>query len=206
MELLSWCAYLILRVYPVILRIRTDYHPELGSGENSGVLYVFWHGRQFLLPSACREWHLCIMTDKSWAGDLQTRILEKFGFHIVRGSSRRKGVQALLGMRKAIIERGMTGAFAADGPRGPIYRVKEGVIYLARKIGYPIVPVTFGASRGWIVHGTWDRYLFPMPFSRCIVRFGKPIHIRDIEAGTREVERTLAEMTRIIDEQLRLSN
>ena len=110
------------------------------------------------------------------------------------GSSTRKGVQALLSMKNAM-QQGSCGVFALDGPRGPIFKSKPGIFFLAQKMGYPIVPVATSADRAWIVKNTWCRYLLPKPFARCYIALGKPLW----EATTAE---TLApaEMDRIMVE------
>jgi lysophospholipid acyltransferase (LPLAT)-like uncharacterized protein len=63
-----------------------------------------------------------------------------------------------------------------DGPRGPRQQVQIGVIELAKRTGRPIVPVTFGASRG-IFFKTWDRFLLPYPFSKGVYIYGDPVYV-----------------------------
>ena len=65
--------------------------------------------------------------------------------------------------------------FTMDGPRGPIYKAKPGILYMAMKLELPIVPLTFSADQAWVLEQSWDRYLIPKPFSRCCVAIGKPI-------------------------------
>jgi len=115
--------------------------------------------------------------DKSWAAEILTRMVRKFGFQVVRGSSKRGGFRGLLDM-KTLIMQGYGGALAVDGPHGPIYKTKPGVLYLSQKLGYPIIPLTFAASRAWTLMGTWDHFVIPKPFSKCLVHLGPPFMTR----------------------------
>jgi hypothetical protein len=200
---LSIAGYWIFSLGRLLVKTRVDYHPEFSSIRGTSVIYVFWHGRLFFLPATFRGWNAVIMVDESWAGEILGRILMKFGFGIVRGSSTRKGVSALLAMRDTIVRDGMSGAFAGDGPKGPRHRVKKGIAYLACRLQCPVVPLTASSSSAWVLRKTWDRFLIPKPFSRCTVRFGRPIHVTSVEAGRNHIEEILLEMTGTLDEELR---
>jgi lysophospholipid acyltransferase (LPLAT)-like uncharacterized protein len=100
--------------------------------------------------------------------------LAAFGYAVVRGSSKHHGIRALLEMKKKL-EEGKSGAFALDGPSGPIYKSKPGMLFLAKKMRIPVVPLISSANRAWIIKTTWCRYLLPKPFSKCVCVLGKPV-------------------------------
>jgi lysophospholipid acyltransferase (LPLAT)-like uncharacterized protein len=50
------------------------------------------------------------------------------------------------------------------------------VITLAKKTGYPIVPVSYSARRVKVFN-SWDRFLLPLPFTRCRVVYGRPLTV-----------------------------
>jgi lysophospholipid acyltransferase (LPLAT)-like uncharacterized protein len=114
-----------------------------------------------------------IMASISYLGEIQARVLNRFGFRIVRGSSSRGGVR-VLGEMIRHVRRGHSGAFAVDGPRGPGGVVKPGVIFAARKLGVPIVPLSTSSRPSVLFKSAWDRYLLPLPFSSGLVLFGTP--------------------------------
>jgi lysophospholipid acyltransferase (LPLAT)-like uncharacterized protein len=158
--------------YARTLRVRVE--PPPGRTIPERALYGFWHGRQFLLVPTFRDRDIAILADLSWAGEIQARILARLGYHVVRGSSRRNPNRALVAMARAL-ESGRPGAFALDGPRGPIHQSKPGILFLARKLGLPVVPLTTSARRAWAIPGTWCRYLLPLPFTECLVVAGPPL-------------------------------
>lgn len=171
---ISGLSVFVIKSYLNILKIERVEHPEFRSMDLSKCLIAFWHGRLLLPTALCGSWNMVIMTDKSFAGETLTRILLKFGHRIVRGSSKRGGFRGVLDM-KAVMARGHGGALAVDGPRGPVYKTKPGVLYLAHKMGTPIVPLTFSADRAWVLKSTWDYFMIPKPFARCRLVVGAPI-------------------------------
>jgi len=185
--------------YYATLRVEMLTHPEHDKLDRSKVLYGFWHGRQFLLVPSFRGTGIAIMTDLSWAGEIQTRVLEGLGYNVVRGSSRRRPARALMAM-KAVIERGHPAAFALDGPRGPAGRSKPGAVYLASRLSYPLVPVGTAASSRFCIPRTWCDYQLPLPFSRCVVKLGAPLWIDDVDQGMVELDREVDRITREADE------
>ena len=134
-------------------------------------IYCFWH--QCVLPCTVyfRKSLSVILISRSFDGELITRILLKFGFGAVRGSSSRGASEGLLGLKK-VIESGRTAIFTADGPRGPIYQTKMGPIKLAQSTGAPIGAFHLEPERAWTIN-SWDRFLVPKPFTRIAVSWAQ---------------------------------
>jgi hypothetical protein len=112
-----------------------------------------------------------ILISRSFDGELITRILRKFGFDAVRGSSSRGGRGGLMGLAN-VIETGRTAIFTADGPLGPIYQTKMGPIKLAQMTGAPIGAFHLEPEHAWMI-GSWDRFLIPKPFTRICVSWAQ---------------------------------
>ncbi len=64
-----------------------------------------------------------------------------------------------------------------DGPKGPPGYLKKGVLHMSMQSGIPIVPVTFDAPVCITFKKTWDSKCFPIPFSKIIVTYKKPIKV-----------------------------
>ena len=71
---------------------------------------------------------------------------------------------------------GRRAALTIDGPKGPPRVAQAGIVKLARETGAWILPFTGSASRPAFLK-SWDRYLVPKPFSRCIVGYGEPFQV-----------------------------
>ncbi len=200
---LAALGYALITLYTKTLKIKVCFHPELEKMDRSKTFFGFWHGRQFLLIPVAGKWGVSILSDLSWAGEIQARLLRRFGYVIVRGSSKRQNVRALLGMKQAM-ENGNPGAFALDGPSGPIYQSKPGVVFLAQKMNRTIVPVVVSANNPWILKNTWCKYVFPKPFSKCYVSFERPLPI-DEDFSPEKLDDILNQKTQNADRIMKLN-
>jgi lysophospholipid acyltransferase (LPLAT)-like uncharacterized protein len=86
------------------------------------------------------------------------------------------GASALLELSE-ILASGRDVLLTPDGPRGPVYELGPGVIFLAQKTGAPVVPVNMEYSSCWRVK-SWDRFIIPRPFSKVRVILGQPHQVR----------------------------
>jgi len=165
--------------------------------KGKGVIFALWHGYQFPLVYTKRSKGICIMTSFSRDGELQTSIFSKFGYYVVRGSAARGGAAATLRMLREIDEKRDI-AFAVDGPRGPLYKSKPGVIYLARKTGRAVVPVGTAVKRKIVFSRAWDKYIVPFPFNRCVIACGEPLYFEgdgEIDRDRESLDRAISDIT-----------
>jgi lysophospholipid acyltransferase (LPLAT)-like uncharacterized protein len=189
-KVVSLIAWTLMSIWSRTLRIRyvNRVIPDRLQSDGKNFIYAFWHGRQFILFHSHRNTGIIIPASESRDGEIQAQILKRFGFDVVRGSSKRKGDRALLGLVEGL-RKGKMIALAVDGPRGPIYEVKQGVTYLAGKLNKQIVPVSTSARRFWILDKIWDKYLLPMPFTTGVVLYGEPITVNGISVEELELKR-----------------
>ncbi len=159
------------------------------------VILSFWHACQIPATYAYRNFGVRVMSSTSFDGEYMGRIIGRFGFVAVKGSSSRNAVRALLGLRRALGQ-GWAVAFTLDGPRGPRYKVKPGPVALARSTGIPMSTFHMAVDRAWVLN-TWDGLIIPKPFSRVLLRFGKLIPVprdatdADLERYQQELQDSL---------------
>lgn len=139
------------------------------------MVLAFWHSCIFPATYIWRNLKIRVLSSDSFDGEWTGRIIRKFGFVKVRGSSSRGAVRALLGMRREL-EQGWAVAFTIDGPRGPRFVAKPGPVLLARATGAPMVAFHIAMERAWILN-TWDRSMIPKPFSRALMRVSRQIAV-----------------------------
>ncbi len=114
--------------------------------EGRNIILAFWHGQQLMIPLGYRGPHPEILISQHRDGELIYRIVKRFGFGAVRGSTTRGGQKAL----RQLIRLGRQGVdlvITPDGPKGPRHRVQPGVVALAKLTGLPIVPLAFACSK-----------------------------------------------------------
>lgn len=158
-------------------------------------ILAFWHGRILAATLYLRDRDLVVLTSQNFDGEWITRIILKFGYRAVRGSTSRGGARALQQMRRAM-KAGSAVVFTVDGPRGPACVAQPGAIWLSSATGNPVVPFHIEASSYWTVR-SWDRQQVPKPGAELAIAFGDPIEVPAkadeamIEAGRLELERAL---------------
>ena len=114
----------------------------------------------------------------------------------VRGSTTRGGARALIHLLQAA-RSGYRPMLTPDGPRGPIYKVQPGILFLAKKTGWPIIPVGTALSHKFTV-GSWDRMRVPLPFGKTALTYGKAVYVhseQDMPRAAEELEKELNEAT-----------
>lgn len=178
LSLITGAATLLIRLIGPTLRY--TYIPEPGAladAKGSGPLCIwcFWHRCVIAATHRCRDNQIAVMTSRSFDGEYIARIIRKFGFIPVRGSSSRGGVGALIGMRREL-EHGHSVAFTIDGPRGPRYVAKPGPVLLAKKSGVPVCCFYIHVERAWVLN-SWDQMMIPKPFSRAVLYVSSPISV-----------------------------
>jgi len=195
-KIYSWLSYLVISLWSRTVRACRlgEYDTSEKLSADGGVIYGFLHGEQFILYRLHEKRGVTIMTSMSRDGELQTGILMKFGYKIVRGSSSRGGAEALINMIEIMRRDKSSVAFAVDGPRGPVEKVKPGIIYLAMKTGRPIVPLRVFYTSFFTLKKTWDQYKVPLPFSKANVIYGKPFYIKKDQYSDDEIQKLCAEL------------
>ena len=172
---------------------------EEGAQQTVGqrpLIISFWHACIIPATYLFRNIGIRVMSSNSYDGEYMGRIIHKFGFVAVKGSSSRNAVRALLGLRRSL-QQGWAVAFTLDGPRGPRQKVKPGPVALARSSGVPLTMFHIAVDRAWVLN-TWDRLIIPKPFSRVLMRFGKLIPV-PADASDEELERYQQELQDSLD-------
>lgn len=144
------------------------------------VIYCLWHNRIFTMPAAWKKAcgkhrRAVVLTSASHDGAALARAVGVFGIGSVRGSTSRRGVAALVGMRKALRE-GLDSCITPDGPRGPRHALQPGIVKLAETSGAPLIPLRVEYPDCWELK-TWDRFAIPKPCSKVRVIFDEALAV-----------------------------
>jgi len=147
--------------------------PIISSGK---VIFAVWHSRMLLVSYLCKGLNGMAMVSASKDGEFAARIIQRQGHEAVRGSTKKGGLQALSILISNLKEKDKPCLIVPDGPQGPRHKASPGVIILAKKTGYPVVPISYSA-RKIKVFASWDRFILPYPFTKCRVVYGTPIYV-----------------------------
>ncbi len=160
-------------------------------------IYTFWHDRIFLGTYFFRDRGIMVMSSQSFDSEYTARVIQRFGYGTIKGSSTRGGVRALTTMIRQM-RNGMPMGFTLDGPKGPRYAAKSGACLLAKKTGNPIMPFVFEPKNFWTIN-SWDKMQIPKPFTRAKLFIAEPIYIEK-DADDKEIENKRRELQSKLDE------
>jgi lysophospholipid acyltransferase (LPLAT)-like uncharacterized protein len=164
-------------------------------------IYAIWHGQALALAMFGMDRGIYTLASRFIDGEIATVLLKGMGFRVVRGSTEegraekggRTGTLKLI----EVLKKGGKVAITVDGPKGPAFKVKKGVVFLAQKTGARIVPAVVKFERAKTLN-SWDRFTIPYPFSKGVVLVGEPITVsenEDLEEKRLELERALLELS-----------
>jgi hypothetical protein len=183
-RLAAFLVFISLRGLLFTVRCRMKTRSEFFSpGAPTPAIFCIWHNRLGTCVKVLDVHRrpnnsgagMAALVSASKDGALLARILEWFCIQPVRGSSSRRGAQALRELT-TWAERGHDLTITPDGPRGPCYQVQEGITSLAQLTGLPIVPVALNLNWKLSIK-SWDRFQIPLPFARCEVCVGRSFRV-----------------------------
>lgn len=206
---ISWWRYLLLlpvswlvRAWCATLRFEiSEQEQTLLSYRAQPIILATWHNRLFIASEVCRRYRrqqrLVALVSASKDGAWLTAIFKLMGIEAARGSSSWRGMQALREMLAAR-QTGADIGITPDGPRGPCYDLKPGVVLLARLSHAPMILYCGRFRSAWRLR-SWDQFYIPKPFS--IVEIN--VHFlpsyasldADGEAAVRELRRQMMAIT-----------
>ncbi len=163
-------------------------------------IYIFWH-EYIPFPLYLRgHCNLAMLLSRHRDAEILSHMAYHLGFAFVRGSTNRGGVAALREMLAR--SRSMHLTITPDGPRGPRRKLAPGCVYLASKLGLPLVVMGYGYDRPWRVRSAWDQFAVPRPYSRARAIASREIFIppdldrEGLEQFRQEIEQLLNRLTR----------
>jgi hypothetical protein len=192
--LVGWLGKGLVDLIFSTIRIRVlDFEKVQTEIKSKKFILACWHSRMLIVSYLFKGWGGAAIVSGSKDGEIMAQILKRQGHDTIRGSTSRHGVQALARLIRVLKEKIRPGAMVPDGPRGPRFKVQHGVITLAQKTDYPIVPISYSARR-LKIFASWDRFILPYPLTECCVMYGSPISVPcDIDAQEHEVYRIRVE-------------
>lgn len=178
-KLIPPLAYYMMKFTNISLRLTVEgwEKPSQLLEEKKSLIFSSWHGKSWVPAYFLRDLGIYALASMSRDGSYMAEVLHKLGWRTVRGSSSRGASRSVLSLYKKL-KKGESTALTPDGPTGPIYEIKPGIIFLQQKAGSLIVPI--GVDAAWKKNfNSWDNYLLPLPFSKTALVFGEPFQFNE---------------------------
>lgn len=190
-KILFWLEKYLAAGFMLLLGSTLRYKIQAPDPKIGRKLYFFWHSNILALVYLHRFQNAGIMISNSKDGELIAGPVSAMGYRPARGSSNRGAANA----SKILIKIAKTHSIAltADGPKGPAYKIKKGMLQLAYLTGLPIVPIACEVSIAKVFN-SWDRFKLPLPFAQVNVSYGKPFYIKEKDS--------IPEMMEIIQDEM----
>jgi lysophospholipid acyltransferase (LPLAT)-like uncharacterized protein len=141
---------------------------------NEHMVFSFWHEFIGVILPRWGYTPLSILASQHRDGEWVSQTALSLGLRIVRGSSTRGGASAIRRLKQQCTETSL--AITPDGPRGPRRKMAIGPVFMASRLGLPLVTLGIGVNDAWRLK-TWDQFVIPKPLSRVRIIFGPKIFV-----------------------------
>ena len=148
---------------------------ETLNKNNQNYVLAFWHGTMLLPWYLHGSKNFAALTSKSRDGDLLAKILKKWKYKVIRGSSSTGGDVAL-GIMVDYAKNKYSVAITPDGPRGPRHNFKAGAVVTAKKTGIPLILAGVGFKRKKFL-SNWDKFEIPYFFTTAKIVYSDPFYV-----------------------------
>ena len=200
----QWLFQLLFKLNKIEVKGEENLINLINSGKP--IMVCVWHGR-LVFPS----WYLRLKTTNVHAiasrhtdAEIMARILRRWGYGLIRGSTRKGGKAVVQKMADVFKNAGII-AVTNDGPKGPPRIAKAGSTGLALKYNVQIVTITGSATKFWQIK-SWDRSMLPKPFGTIHIIVSPPLDISEKPNTTDEEVKLLSDfMNQYQDEADRLT-
>jgi len=163
-----------------VVRVEGLEHLHQALARAPSLVPCYWHQHQlhcgkFLIDQRSRGLRVGWLISPSVDGELGAMAVRRLGGVVIRGSATHTGARALRDYYHALVNDNVSPAITPDGPRGPRFKFKPGALLLSQMSGRPILPMSYAASRAWLIK--WDKFVIPVPFSRIAIAIGPPCYV-----------------------------
>ncbi len=171
-EVYGWTVALLLYIFFASLRLSSSLQimhiPEDPPLDPSSI-WASWHEdvvlNFVLLPLILKKSSAPVwLNHPAWTMRPIHHLMRLFGIKVIMAATGQGGKQGMEELNRQLIAGGST-IINPDGPAGPKYVLKRGVVQMAAATARPVVTMRYKCNRYWSWPG-WDSKRVPYPFSR----------------------------------------
>ncbi len=156
--------------------VRGSNNLKLMLKNKKSIILSCWHG-QLLTPFMhLMENGFYGLAGMNKDGELISKIGEKLGWKMLRGSSSKGGSKIFIEIIKILRQPSSLVGITPDGPKGPERVPKPGVIKAAQKTGALIIPISAISTKNW-QFTNWHTFYLEKPFGKIFLQYGEPLQL-----------------------------
>lgn len=188
-------SYLIRCLYSVSYTLNYQNRLEL----EQPCVIAFFHDEMIPIVHEMSHTNSTMIVSSSHMGQGLSRALKTIGYVTASGTRKRSGKRAFKELQKFILD-GKNVLITPDGSKGPRRKMKAGAVVLAHHTNVPLYLVTaqFSGLRAWF---SWDKFIYPLPFSKVIFNHHKMILSPDLNRD--EISEKICEAEDILNRMIR---
>ncbi|MGK5594740.1 MAG: lysophospholipid acyltransferase family protein [Parachlamydiaceae bacterium] len=150
----------------------------VGTANKGPCILMLWHNRLLIMGYILANFTKTFSYSAFVSNSKEGRILAAFVDSYQRGRAIKVAHNARAQALKTLIQdlknKNEVALITPDGPRGPKYKLKPGIIKAAEATSASTISISWSATTFWQLP-TWDNLILPKPFSTIHVVFGKEI-------------------------------
>ncbi len=180
-SILAWTAKYGMRL--ILFTCRIDIKglgAFLETAKTSPCILALWHSRLVVMPEVMHRFASCFsytaIISQSRDAEPLARLTKSYKIGRVLRVAHNRRRLALSQMIALLKAKDSVLIITPDGPRGPSFSIKPGIIAAALEANAKIVPFSWHASSFWQM-STWDQMIIPKPFCKLQITFGNEISL-----------------------------
>jgi lysophospholipid acyltransferase (LPLAT)-like uncharacterized protein len=142
----------------------------------SSIIISTWHSNLLSVFYNLRNLDVHALAGTHNDAELISQVALKWGWKMIRGSSKEDGSKAYKGILKTLSKPKNILFITPDGPTGPAKKPKPGIIRAAQATQSAIIPTSVFSTRNW-GFTNWDTFYLEKPFGEIFINYGDPIFL-----------------------------
>ena len=142
----------------------------------SSVIISTWHSNLLSVFYNLRNLDVHALAGTHNDAELISQVALKWGWKMIRGSSKEDGSKAYKGILKTLSKPNNILFITPDGPTGPAKKPKPGIIRAAQATQSAIIPTSVFSTKNW-GFTNWDTFYLEKPFGEIFINYGDPIFL-----------------------------
>tara|TARA_B100001250_G_scaffold409161_1_gene432940 strand:+ start:2907 stop:3542 length:636 start_codon:yes stop_codon:yes gene_type:complete len=163
-------------IYSTNIRIvngRNNFKSEINNRKS--VILCVWHAHLLSIVYDLKKFPINALAGTHRDADIISEIALKWGWKMIRGSSKENGDIAYRKIYRLLKRKGEILFITPDGPTGPPRIPKLGIIRAAQKTGASIIPIGVFSTKNW-GFTNWDTFYLEKPFGKIFIDYGTPFN------------------------------